>query len=185
MNRLPPVGSVLSAVLALTLLLGPSTVQADDPFDREEHLFEVAAIHPDCADHPRPRMCTAVVLKLQEELNLFRQAFLSPTPDLLTSFHHPLGTYFLTTTFVRGKNEIRALYTQLLSTIVSADLDTSTFRFQVIDPCTVITYGRISGTLFLADGSSVPQTELPITLVWTCRDAKAQGRTFLIAAGHE
>ncbi len=145
----------------------------------------VEAIHPDCTDNPRPRLCSLIVQRLQAELVNIHNDFLTPTAEKLSSYYHPRAVLHNSNGFFRNRTEINSFFTGALTVISSIDLNLTTYRFQVIDLRTVIAYGKTSGTFYFKDGSSVSQVDLPQSLVWTCNDADDSNRPFLLSSQHE
>ncbi len=167
------------AVAGLLFVLAlPSLAQSNQP-----------AIHPDCVTNPQPVLCTVMVNELIEELADFKQAFIAANADAVASFYHPRAiayTSFAGRFFIGRESILNDALAPLLAGVRTITVGFEDFHFSVINPLTIVTYGRIpnsgvhnDGTIF-ANPAGVPQI-----LTWTRNDTSDPKRRFLIMSDQE
>ena len=170
-------GMALMIVLAKPPIVN---VEASKPFPGGD-------IHPDCADHHKPQLCSRVVHELTAELDRFNDAFASGSADELAAFFHEDAILFVGSTgrFFRGRDEIRNdFFVPLVADILDAEVDISAFHFRVMNPNLVVLFGSPTTVVTFSDGSSVTLPPLPQTLTWV-RQAGDRTRPFVILTDHE
>lgn len=126
--------ATISSLLIINLAIYPATGNGvTSSYDGEAKSGR--SIHPDCLDHPQPRLCTRVIEELTEELGRFNEAFNPPDLDQLATFYHEDAVLYVGSTgrFFRGRDEIRnEFFAPFVAAFDSATVDTSAFRFQVL-----------------------------------------------------
>jgi hypothetical protein len=162
----------------LFIMAVPSPAQANQP-----------DIHPDCVTNPRPVLCTAMVNELIEELADFKEAFIVANADEVASFYHPRAIAYTSLTgrfFIGRESILNDAVIPLLANIRTITVGFEDFHFSVMNPLTIVTYGRIpnsgvhkDGTTF-ADPAGVPQI-----LTWTRSDGSDPKRPFLVMSDQE
>jgi hypothetical protein len=145
-------------------------------------------IHPDCKDNNHPVLCTAMVNDLLEELALANKSFETPNPAAFAEFFHPEATLYVgaTSMFFVGRDSIKNNF--LIPSFVgvrSASVDFKLFRFAVISPTIIVSYGKLTATIVLDNGLIIKQPPLPQTLTWVRNDRFDRKKPFLITSDHE
>lgn len=177
-----------ACVILMSTLAMPVTAShgLTGPLDGEGNV-QASPIHPDCANHHQPELCTRVIEELTEELGRFNEAFSPPDADQLAAFFHEDAILFVGSTgrFFRGREEIRNdFFAPLVAGISSASVDISAFHFQVISPNLVVLYGSPTTVVTFPDGSVLTLPPLPQTLTWV-RQGGDQTRPFVVLTDHE
>jgi hypothetical protein len=145
-------------------------------------------IHPDCVNNPNPILCTHMVYELVEELNSFNLAFVDPNPVEAASFYHPRAIAYsggFGVFFIGRESILDDALVPLLANIQSISLGVQDFHFSVINPFTIVAYGRIPATGVHKDGTPITQAPLAQTLTWTRNDTFDPKRPFLIMSDQE
>jgi hypothetical protein len=146
------------------------------------------AIHPDCKDNRHPVLCTTMVNDLIEELVLVNRTFETVNPLALVEFFHPEAVAYTgaTSTFYVGLDSIKNDFLiPAFRGVRTASIDFHLFRFSVISPSVIVTYGKLTATIVLDNGLIIKQPPLPQTVTWVRNDRFDRKKPFLITSKHE